>query len=253
MGTSWAITQSIYLAIAEGAKVINMSFGFHEDSYAVMKACSTAVAAGITLVEAVGNDSSFHPTAPSSYPGVIAVSALDTNSAFASFSNFGNHVDVCAPGMKLYGALSGTYQWGTWSGTSFAAALVSGSCALVLGVDPNLTTAQMESRMRSTATKQFDGIVVHPPDVRYGYGRVDANNAVLNLGQPAPNLHGDVDHSGSIDVSDCVFLISYVFGRGAPPDPLEIGDANCDYQVDISDIVTLIAYIFGGGALPVCQ
>jgi hypothetical protein len=61
---------------------------------------------------------------------------------------------------------------------------------------------------------------------------------------------GDVDGNGMVNVSDAVYLISYIFGGGPPPDPLETGDVNCDAIVNVSDVVYLIAYIFGGAAGP---
>ncbi len=63
-------------------------------------------------------------------------------------------------------------------------------------------------------------------------------------------MSGDADGSGSIDISDVVFIIGYIFSGGAAPNPLELGDANCDTAVDISDAVFLIAYIFSGGPAP---
>ncbi len=61
---------------------------------------------------------------------------------------------------------------------------------------------------------------------------------------------GDADASGAIDISDAVWLISYIFTGGTAPNPIAAGDANCDGFVDISDAVYLIAYIFSGGAAP---
>jgi hypothetical protein len=67
---------------------------------------------------------------------------------------------------------------------------------------------------------------------------------------PRCRHHGDANGDGSIDVSDAVFLISYIFSGGPAPDPLAAGDANCDGEVDISDAVFLISYIFSGGLAP---
>jgi hypothetical protein len=63
-------------------------------------------------------------------------------------------------------------------------------------------------------------------------------------------LPGDLDGSGNIDISDVVFLISYIFSGGLPPIPLARGDADCSMGVDISDAVFLISYIFSGGSAP---
>jgi len=61
---------------------------------------------------------------------------------------------------------------------------------------------------------------------------------------------GDADGAGSVDISDVVYLISYIFSGGSAPVPLLSGDVNCDSAVDISDAVYLIAYIFSGGPAP---
>ena len=61
---------------------------------------------------------------------------------------------------------------------------------------------------------------------------------------------GDANGDASVDISDAVYLISYIFAGGAAPNPLMAGDANCDGSVDISDAVYLIAYIFSGGPAP---
>jgi len=61
---------------------------------------------------------------------------------------------------------------------------------------------------------------------------------------------GDVDSSGSVDIDDVVFLISYIFAGGPAPEPIESGDANCSGGIDIDDAVYLITYIFSGGTPP---
>jgi hypothetical protein len=67
---------------------------------------------------------------------------------------------------------------------------------------------------------------------------------------------GDADGNGSINISDAVFLIAYIFAGGSTPGdcniPLGLGDANGNGAVNISDAVYLIAYIFAGGAAPHC-
>ncbi len=61
---------------------------------------------------------------------------------------------------------------------------------------------------------------------------------------------GDANGDGTVDISDVVYLIAYIFSGGSAPSQLLAGDANCDAAVDISDVVYLIAYIFSGGAAP---
>jgi hypothetical protein len=61
---------------------------------------------------------------------------------------------------------------------------------------------------------------------------------------------GDADGNVTVDISDAVYLIAYIFTNGPEPIPLVSGDANCDTAVDISDVVYLISFIFTGGPAP---
>jgi hypothetical protein len=65
-----------------------------------------------------------------------------------------------------------------------------------------------------------------------------------------PYTCGDVDGNETINVSDVVFLIDYVFGDGPAPDPVETGDVNCDEVINVSDVVYLISFVFGDGPEP---
>jgi len=64
---------------------------------------------------------------------------------------------------------------------------------------------------------------------------------------------GDVDNNELIEVSDAVFLASYVLAGGPPPNPLEVADVDCDGEVDIADAVYLINYIFADGPEPCAE
>jgi hypothetical protein len=61
---------------------------------------------------------------------------------------------------------------------------------------------------------------------------------------------GDFDGSGSINISDIVYVIRYIFSGGVAPIDIHGGDVNCDGACDISDIVYVLAYIFSGGPAP---
>lgn len=72
---------------------------------------------------------------------------------------------------------------------------------------------------------------------------------VLNLVAASLNC-GDVDASGIVNISDGVFVVSYIFGGGPAPQPISAGDVDCNELVTISDAVYLINFIFGGGPVP---
>jgi hypothetical protein len=61
---------------------------------------------------------------------------------------------------------------------------------------------------------------------------------------------GDADGDEIVNVSDAVYLITYIFAGGLAPDPMEAGEVNCDEIVNVSDVVYLITYIFAGGPPP---
>lgn len=65
-------------------------------------------------------------------------------------------------------------------------------------------------------------------------------------------LCGDASADGKIGVGDAVFIITYLFRQGPPPQPMEAGDANCDDRVNIGDAVHIVNYIFRGGPVPCC-
>jgi len=63
-------------------------------------------------------------------------------------------------------------------------------------------------------------------------------------------LCGDANSDESVNVSDAVWIINYVFVGGDPPTPIESGDVNCDGTVNVSDAVWIINYVFVGGNAP---
>ncbi|MFH2056045.1 MAG: dockerin type I repeat-containing protein [bacterium] len=62
--------------------------------------------------------------------------------------------------------------------------------------------------------------------------------------------YGDANRDGSVNISDAVALIHFVFDDGEPPNPVALGDANCDGAVNITDVVYIIDYVFNGGPAP---
>ncbi len=95
---------------------------------------------GAVVVAAAGNNGSgslrFYPAADSAY-GLISVAASTAAGELAGFSNRGNWIDLAAPGAAITSAVPGGY--GTWSGTSMAAPMVTGSVALMLARAPSLS------------------------------------------------------------------------------------------------------------------
>lgn len=97
---SW-IADGITWAVANGADVISMSLGDDVPNQAAQDACVAAVAAGVVVVASAGNESTAAPRYPASYPGVMSIAALNSDSTLASFSNFGPLLSISAPGVGV--------------------------------------------------------------------------------------------------------------------------------------------------------
>jgi len=136
-GTSLSIADGIEWAVARGARVINMSFAGPQDPL-LGQHLAAVHARRIVMVAAAGNDG---PASPPLYPAadahVIAVTATDADDRLYALANHGRYIAVAAPGVDV---LEPAPNEGLQliSGTSVAAAHVSGIAALVLERDPNL-------------------------------------------------------------------------------------------------------------------
>src|SRR5205814_3193883 len=97
-GTAIDIAAGIRWAVDHGARILNMSLGGYNTTFAERDAVAYAVARGAVVVAAMGNDNTQEPSYPAAYPGVLAVGAIDDLDHRASFSNSGGHIGVVAPG-----------------------------------------------------------------------------------------------------------------------------------------------------------
>jgi serine protease len=172
-----AAAAAILYAAANGAKVINMSYGSPSSSSIEQSALDAAWNQGCLLVAASGNEASTDPSYPAAYENVIAVNATNNQDRLAYWSNRGPWTDLCAPGGDpgIMSTVINGYE--AWTGTSMASPNVAGAAALVWSVFPQLTNAGLRDLLLATAhniTAQNPN--VDPADL--GHGRVDALAAV---------------------------------------------------------------------------
>ena len=246
-GDGFSISLAALQAMDDGCRVINLSLGMIGKHEALDDALRYLKTHNIMIMGAAGNDStavdSLFPF-PASEPYTEAIAALDSLDLKADFSNFGGRVDFCAPGTSIYAPfLDSYYAW--WDGTSFSTPFVSGMAALLCSLDSSLTWTEFDSIMAVTAVS-VDSL--NPGlEGKLGHGMINILAATQGLTRATC---GDADHSGTVDISDVVFLIAYIFGGGAAPYSTTMADADCSGSINISDAVTLISYIFSGGTLP---
>lgn len=171
-GRSSDIAAGIEWAATNGAHVINLSFGTLGGNPTVASAVRFALARGVAVVAATGNDARTTVLDfPATMRGVISVTAVDAAGAHPAFANGGLATTIAAPGTDIVGGYP-EGQYATWSGTSFAAAFVSGGLALVEERAPGVTPARLQSILMRKA-KPFTRAVPRP-DRRYlGAGIVD--------------------------------------------------------------------------------
>jgi membrane-anchored mycosin MYCP len=152
-----ATPQGIMDAVQFGADVINLSLATPDDVPALRHAVEYALKHNVVVVAAAGNDlpqQGTGPYYPAAYPGVLAVGAAGPGGVLAPFSDQRSPVAVTAPGVNVTTAFPGTFPDAydpAQSGTSFAAAFVSGVAALVRAAHPSLTAAQVVARIEATA------------------------------------------------------------------------------------------------------
>jgi len=174
-GTMVDIVKGIIHAVDKGADILNLSF-CTEDSQLLRDAIKYAYNRGALVVAAAGNTGRNVKAYPAAYNEVIAVTATDQNDKPATFTSFGEWVELAAPGVDIYSTNPKiAYSYG--SGTSFAAPHVVGVAALVWSKFRNVTRDWVRMRLRDTADDLGDPSF----DAYYGWGRINARKAVQNI------------------------------------------------------------------------
>ncbi|WP_068784936.1 S8 family peptidase [Paenibacillus phocaensis] len=176
-GTTYSVAQGIIWATDHGAKVINMSLGNYADAQFLHEAIRYAFERDVVLIAATGNDNTERPGYPAAYPEVLSVSATDYNLQKASFSNYGDYIDVMAPGESI----ASTYpdnQYAALSGTSMASPHVAALAALIRSVNPDLKNTEVMDIIRKNVVDLGDT----GRDKYYGYGQIDVYAALQAAG-----------------------------------------------------------------------
>lgn len=178
-------TSSIYYAVNQGAKVLNMSEGGISFSAPMRDAVDFAQGSGALVCVAMMNSNSGTPYYPANYANAIAVGATNDQDrravpfCWGGGSSYGPHIELVAPGDWIYSTLwDNTY--GYFCGTSQATPQVSAAAALLWALRPVLTNTDVRNYLLTTA----DDLVGDPGedtpgfDDFYGYGRLNLDRAL---------------------------------------------------------------------------
>lgn len=192
-GLNSNIIASIYYAINRNVDLISISIGSSGFSTAYLNVINQAYNQNIPVIACMMNFNNGVSYYPAAFANSIAVGSTNPNDnrtspffwSATSGSNYGNHIDVVAPGNYMYGLsyTSDTSYGSYWGGTSQATPLVAGVVSLMLSVNPNLTVEEIRTILRNTAEDQVGNPLEDTIgwDQYYGAGRVNANNALTYL------------------------------------------------------------------------
>ena len=169
VASTMALLRGLQWSTDTHARIVNLSLAGPRDAL-MGEAIAAMIAKEIVVVAAAGNAGASAPNAyPAAFADVIAVTATDSRDALYTSANHGSYIAVAAPGVDVMApALFDAYQMN--SGTSFAAAHVSGVIALMLEHDPKLSNQKVRAVLQSSAKD------LGPPgtDDQFGAGRVNA-------------------------------------------------------------------------------
>ncbi|MCA1065270.1 cell wall-binding repeat-containing protein [Rossellomorea aquimaris] len=221
-GDTEQIAYGIKYAVDHGAQVINLSLG-GSYSRVIEYALKYAHDHGVTVVAATGNDGMEEISYPGSSKFVISVGATNNLDLVSDYSNFGNGIDMVAPGTEIP-SLVPDGQVTYMSGTSMATPHVAAVAGLLLSHDASLTPAQVERVLTRTAVDiTFDEednpgtgyyyeeeypypaeLVLPGYDTVSGWGRLDALEAVTGIGQAnigADRISGADRYETAVEIS----------------------------------------------------
>lgn len=179
------IGQAIEEAVRKGSSVINLSYGSPRPTSYIQRALRYAVDNGVLVTCAAGNEGAGKVSYPAAFPECLAVGSTNFRDKRSRFSNYGAAIDLVAPGERL--AIPAHSLWDgvdrDGGGTSYAAPIVAGVAALLVGrgLNGHEAASILKSTARDLGKKGWDR--------QYGHGIVNAEAALkqaLGTGTPFP-------------------------------------------------------------------
>jgi subtilisin family serine protease len=230
---SWTVN-ALNWAVSAGVKVTNNSNDYGSSSSSMSAAYTATRNAGLVHFASAGNAGTNGLGFPARSSGVNAVGSASRNGTKSSFSSYGTGLAFVAPGQSIYttdrtgtAGYSST-NWTTIDGTSFSSPYAAGVAALLFSVNPNLSPAQVENAMKTTA----DDMGTAGYDTLTGWGMIDAAKAVQSI---RPTCKSDYNRDFVVDGTDLGALLG---GWGFNNSNL---DLNQDNMIDGNDLGILLS------------
>lgn len=168
VGETYHLLQGLDWAVFKNARVFNMSFVGPEDALLRTALEETLKTDAVIIAAAGNNGAKAAPAYPAAYDGVIAVTATDQRNRLYRHANRGKYITVAAPGVNILSA-SGNDGYSRKSGTSFAAAHVTGVVALMMQSAPDTSPKAIAEQLAATASDL--GKAGH--DTSFGHGMIN--------------------------------------------------------------------------------
>jgi len=217
-GTLEGAIESFYYAVQNGADVTSNSWSAAGFSQALEEAINYANSQGVITIASAGNNGFDIPIYPAHYANVISVAATNSNDEKATFSNYGNWVDIAAPGVDVLSlraagtSLGDVYDDYTTiaSGTSMSCPYVAGACAFLLSANPLLKSDEVYDIIMETVDPIADGICLSD-------GRLNLAGAILAAASSKGRIALERDYYSCSAVVSVSIIDTDLKGYGTQP------------------------------------
>ena len=180
------VSNALYYAADMNSTIISMSFG-GSDSSTMQDAIDYAYAKNSILVASSGNSGANSKQYPCAYNNVICVAATDSDNTSASYSNYGNWINLSAPGTGIWSTgYDDTYS--NPSGTSMSTPMVAGAIGLIKTLFLEKNQIEIETILNNTGSPvNFSGTTLSKINIYSAILSLDETNPSVNLSSPADN------------------------------------------------------------------